>query len=459
MAMILLVEDEQLLRWGMRRQLEQHGHVVAEAPTLGAAEAHLKDHRPDIVLLDLRLPDGNGLDFMAAQTQNLAESQVIVATASGQVDAAVRAMKLGAFDFLTKPVNEDELIALIGQALERQQERNAAERYRRQAESAGRLQVVAESAAMRAVLDLARTVAQSAAATVLIQGETGTGKEVLARYVHAHSTRSGGPLLAINCAALPEQLVESELFGHEKGAFTDAKAARKGLFELAQSGTLVLDEVGELPMTMQAKLLRVLEERSFRRVGGIREIFVDVRVLAVSNRDLAQAAAKGTFRPDLFHRLNVFPLQIPPLRQRRDDIVPLALAFVQQFAATAGKSFSGLAPELRERLVRYDWPGNVRELKNLMERASILEPGGLVTGRHLPGNALGDDSPEVSSHESGPILPLDQVEYQLIRRAMESCDGNQSAAARLLGVSRDQLRYRLKRYREEGRWEGSTDDE
>ena len=456
MALILIVEDEKLIRWGMRKQLEHYGHVVLEAPTMAEAAVHVRDHRPDIALLDLRLPDGNGLDFLQEQQAALAETAVIVVTASGQVEMAVRAMKLGAFDFLPKPLKEEDLVRVVGAALERQQERNAVERLKRDGERVTGSPPVAVSEAMRDVLRLCETVAGSAAGTVLVQGETGTGKEVVARFIHSRSARSGGPLVALNCAALPEQLVESELFGHEKGSFTDARSARKGIFELAHGGTVILDEIGELPMGMQAKFLRFLEERFFRRVGGMRDLWVDVRILALTNRTLEDRVNEGSFRSDLFYRLNVFPVQIPPLRERREDILPLALHFLKQYGTAGGRIFTDISPALRETLVRYDWPGNVRELRNLMERTSILEPGGIATGKFLPlasRAATTSGAIPVVSVLGDAVLPLDEVEFQMVKRAMKAEGGNQSKAAKLLGVSRDQVRYRVKRYREEGRWD------
>jgi DNA-binding NtrC family response regulator len=460
-AFILLVEDEKLIRWGFRRALESRGHVVHEAATLENAEAHLKDHRPDILILDVRLPDGNGVDFMVEQKAALAESLVIVITASGAVETAVRAMKAGAVDFLSKPLSEEEMLAAVEAAAERLSERNAVERTRREGERATERAVVATSAGMKSVLEMAAVVAASPAATVLVSGETGTGKEVVARFIHARSARSGNPILTLNCAALPEHLVESEIFGHEKGAFTDAKSGRKGLFELGDGGTLVLDEVGELPLPLQAKLLRFLEDRSFRRVGGTREIRVDVRVMALSNRDLEEATKSGAFRSDLYFRLNVFPIHLPPLRERPDDILPLAEHFVGLFGPLSGKAFSGISPELAEALRRHQWPGNVRELRNLMERATILEQGGVVTGRHLPIIRPPDSAQGVSREPfGGEVLPLDDAEFLLVERAMRASGGNQSKAGRLLGVTRDQVRYRIRRYVDEGRWKlGAPEDE
>ena len=450
MALLLLIEDERLLRWALRQLLERHGHVVHEAGSLHEAEVHLGQHCPEVVLLDVGLPDGNGLEFLAAHREALADSVVIVMTASGRIEDAVHAMKLGAFDFLSKPVNQDDLLALVDQALVRRREGLEAEGARQARETQARVNLVAESPAMKEVLRLTTSVAASAATTVLIQGETGVGKEVVARVLHAGSPRAAAPLQALNCAALPETLVESELFGHEKGAFTDAKAMRRGLFELAEGGTVVLDEIGELPPSLQAKLLRFLEERVLRRIGGVRDILVNVRVLALTNRNLGERVAEGNFRQDLFYRLNVFPITVPPLRDRREDILPLGLHFVRRFGALCGKAFTGFSADLQERLLAHPWPGNVRELRNLMERVVIMEPGGVVRGCDL---ALGGGQAPVGERRLGDgIVPLDEVEFVMVWRAMRAAHGNQSEAARLLGVTRDQVRYRVKRYRQECRW-------
>lgn len=454
MALLLLVEDEKLLRWALKTRLQKAGHVVDEASTLAEADDHLKRRRPEVVILDVNLPDGNGIEYLAAQTEKLSESAVIVFTADGRVEDAVRAMKLGAWDFLSKPVDQEELLRLVGHATEFLRERLEAEGSRRAREKQSKVRVIAESPAMREVLRLAGTVASSGATTVLVNGETGVGKEVIARYIHANSRRANAPLQTLNCAAIPENLVESELFGYEKGAFADAKVPRKGLFELADGGTVVLDEIGEISASLQAKILRFLEERTFRRIGGTREIPVDVRVLALTNRTLEQRVASGEFRGDLFFRLNVFPITVPPLRERREDILPLALAFAQQFGAACGKRFIDLSDELKARLMTHPWTGNVRELRNLMERASILEPGGILTGRYLPlTTALQGADSEVEADPTfgDHIVPLDEIEFIMVQRALRAAGGNQSQAARLLQVSRDQLRYRVKRYRDEGR--------
>ena len=448
MALILIVEDEALLRTTLRRRLEQFGHVVHEAPTIAEGRDHLVRHQPDLVLLDLLLPDGNGLDFLAEQREALAESLILVMTGTGQIEDAVRAMKLGALDFLQKPVVHNELLILIERALKRRRERTDAERTRREREREAADRIVAESPGMKSALGLAGTVAGSPATTVLVQGETGTGKEVIARYIHARMPGRDLPLCFMNCAAMPEMLAESELFGHEKGAFTDARETRKGMFELADGGVLVLDEIGEMPPPLQAKLLRCVEERQIRRVGGSREILVSVRVIALTNRDLEARVREGSFRKDLFFRLNVFPITVPPLRDRREDILPLAHYFLERFAPKVGRTLHGFSPAARRRLEQYDWPGNAREVRNVVERAAILERGDEIGVRHL--NVPDADAP--STTDEGEILSLDEMEYRSIVRAVRACDGNQSAAAKLLGVSRDQLRYRVARYRDEGRW-------
>jgi len=449
MALLLLVEDEPLLRWALAKRLRNAGHTVHEAPTVAVAEDHLRRHRPDLVLLDIHLPDGNGLDLLVSHKDAIAESTVIVMTAEGTIDDAVRAMKLGAWEFLTKPVDQDELLLLVEKAMALRGERLEAEGSRRSRDRQSGREIVAASPAMKQTLALAAKVASASATTVLIHGETGVGKEVVARYIHARSPRADGPLQALNCAAMPEQLVESELFGYEKGAFTDAKGTRKGLFELAHRGTVVLDEIGEVPPSLQSKLLRFLEERQLRRLGGSRDIPVDVRVLALTNRDLRNEIDSGRFRSDLFFRLNVFPIRVPPLRERPEDIIPLALAFMTQFAASCAKSFSGISPRFTDWMLGHEWTGNVRELRNTIERAVILETGDQLTGEELLISLAGTPRPGGTGAEE--IIPLDEVEHLMVTRALRAAEGNQSQAARILKVSRDQLRYRVKRYREEGR--------
>ena len=454
MALILIVEDEKLLRWALEKQLQRAGHQVRVAGDLNTAAAHLAAAQPDVVLLDLGLPDGNGLDFYEDNRDRLEGSVVIVMTALGAVGEAVRAMKLGAIDFLSKPVNQADLVALVdrslnvrGVELEAQAARHGRERRLAQA-------VIGASPAFREVMDVAEQVATSEVATILVRGESGVGKNVIARQVHALSSRRARPILEVSCATIPFNLMESELFGHEKGAFTDAKAVKRGVCELAEGGTVVLDEIGELQLDLQAKLLHFLEERRFRRVGGTREIVVDVRVVALTNRDLQAMVREKTFRNDLFYRLNVFPLYVPPLRQRGEDILPLARHFLATLQPKLGRHFDGFEREAENLLLGYSWPGNVRELRNVVERAIVLERGPQVSPRSLLLDwAGGTEPPPLESHHTagGTGLPasiesLEQMERAMVSRAMSATAGNQTRAAELLGITRDQLRYRLKQF-------------
>ena len=447
MALILLVEDEELLRWTLAKRLSKGGHTVHEAPTLADAADHLRRHQPDLMLLDLALPDGHGLDFFERHRPDLEDTVTIVMTAVGDVEDAVRAMKLGAFDFLAKPVDSTELLALIDRSLARRDEHLTAQVARREQETRTSADIVAHSAAFKRVLEVACQVGRSHVDTILIQGESGTGKNVVARYIHAVSARRNRPLLEINCAALPEHLVESELFGHERGAFTDAKATKRGTLELASEGCVVLDEIGELKPEIQAKLLQFLESRVFRRVGGLREIRVETRVIALTNQDLRTMVEAERFRGDLYYRLCVFPITVPPLRERREDILPLARAFLQDLQSNLGRRFTGLSREAENLLLAYSWPGNVRELRNVIERAMILETGSEITPQSLildpemrPASTAGDPG------ALGGIVTLQEAERELVRRAMLATGGNQTRAAELLGITRDQLRYRLKPY-------------
>ena len=451
MALILLVEDEKLLRWTLAEKLVRAGHAVHEAADLGAAASLLEHHQPDVMLLDLSLPDGHGLDFYEKHRPRLEDTVTIVMTAVGQVEDAVRSMKLGALDFLSKPVDQQELIALIERSVSVRGDRLEVEAARQSRERNLNVELVVESPACRKILEIAEEVARSEVDTILIQGVSGTGKNVLARHIHAVSDRRKKPLIEVSCAAIPDNLVESELLGHERGAFTDAKNTRKGAFELADGGTVVLDEVGELKPELQAKLLHVLEERRLRRVGGSREIMVDVRVIGLTNRDLGAMTREGSFRQDLFYRLNIFPITMPPLKDRPEDILPLARHFLSTRQAKVGRHFEGFTRDAENRLLAYSWPGNVRELRNVVERALILERGSRVDGSSLildqGAPATATSRPESSGAAgSGAIIPLEQMERDLVARAMQATGDNQTRAAELLGITRDQLRYRLKKF-------------
>ncbi|MCD4749119.1 MAG: sigma-54 dependent transcriptional regulator [Thermoanaerobaculales bacterium] len=455
MALVLLVEDEKLLRWSLKQRLEKDGHQVHAAEDLAEATSHINKHRPDLLLLDLGLPDGHGLDFFEQNRSILEETVVLVMTAVGQVEDAVRAMKLGALDFLSKPIDHMALVELVNRSIEVRTTKRDAGLARRFQERQLKEEVIAESEEFRRTLEIATEVSRSQVQPILLLGESGTGKNVVARHIHRVSERRNQPFLEVNCAAIPEQLMESELFGHEKGAFTDAKSSRKGSFELAEGGTVLLDEVGEIRYDLQAKLLHLLEDRTFRRVGGARELRADVTVVAATNRDLRRMVAQKEFRDDLYYRLSVFPIEIPALRDRKDDILPLARMFLKNLKKKTGRVFDCLTREAENVLLSYSWPGNIRELRNVMERAVILERGPHLEARSLvldciqtvisPEEALG--SPAPAEMPQG-IVPLEEVEREMVKRAMDAAGDNQTRAAELLGVSRDQLRYRLKKFEE-----------
>jgi DNA-binding NtrC family response regulator len=405
------------------------------------------------MLLDLSLPDGHGLDFYQVNQGHLQDTMVIVMTAVGQVEDAVRAMKLGAIDFLNKPVDQVELARLIDRSVTLREDQLEATAARQIRERDLKQELIAESPAFREVVRIAGEVAQSEVSSILLQGESGTGKNVMARQIHAQSTRSKKPILEVSCAAIPDNLLESELLGHEKGAFTDAKDTRLGTFELADGGTVVLDEVGELKLELQAKLLHVLEERRLRRVGGTREIYVDVRVIALTNRNLDDMVQEGGFRQDLFYRLNIFPITVPPLRERPEDILPLATHFLDGLQSKFGRKLDGFSREAENHLLGYSWPGNVRELRNVIERAMILEKDKKIGPTSLILTPVGESAvmpPTKASAEE--ILPaqgipsLEEMERELVTRAMRASGNNQTRAAELLGITRDQLRYRLKKF-------------
>ena len=410
------------------------------------------------MLLDIDLPDGSGLDVLRKIHQERPECIVIMITGNVQIDNTIAALRGGAYDFIGKPINLEELRVTIRNGIEARQLRREVEQVRKErAREFNFRQIIGESAAMKKMLALAAKVAESEVSSVLLQGESGTGKDLVAKAIHYGSQRADGPFIAINCAALPATLIESELFGYEKGAFTDAKARKEGLFEQAEDGTLLLDEIGELELALQAKLLRVLEEGAFRRVGGLKDIPMDVRVLAASNRDLKAESDAGCFRLDLYYRLSIIQIDIPPLRERGDDVLLLAQHYIETIGARLRlrKKITGLSPEVVDVFRKYNWPGNVRELRNVIERALILEDNETITTEYLPGSLLGPikhDGRATSGHDVAAqfLLPnegisLDAAELSFVQQAIERSGGNQTRAAELLGISRDQLRYRLKK--------------
>ena len=448
---LLVVDDERLIRWSLEQTLAKAGYEVSSASTGEVALAAVREDPPDLILLDLKLPDVDGLQVLRQIKELNPHLQVLIMTAYADVGTAVEAMKLGAYDYLPKPIDFENLAVTIRNALEASQLKRKVQLLSEKHLYPYHFdRIVGTSRGIQEVIAMARKVARSEATTVLIEGESGTGKDLLAKAIHYESARAEEPFMEIACTAMPETLLESELFGHERGAFTDAKTQKKGLLEVAHGGTIFLDEIGDMSGGLQAKLLRVLEERSFRRVGGTKDITVDVRVIAASNRDLRQAMESGDFRKDLYYRLQVVTITIPPLRNRRDDIPLLARHFLEYFSREFKKRLPRLSPQAERLLVQYDWPGNVRELRNVIERAMILEDTGDLLPGHLP--------PEIGGLAASAVLPaptfqlpetgivLEEVEREFVRQALDLTQGNQTRAARLLGLTRDELRYRVKKF-------------
>ncbi len=456
---ILLVEDKDSLRTMLRHALEAQDHTVVEARDQAEAIAALQRARPGVVLSDLRLPNGDGFGVLRAAKELDPELPVIVMTAFGSIQDAVSAMKEGALDFLAKPVDPEHLLLLVERALS--QRRLATENILLKEELAARRgapQIVGEDPKLKQV-SVALQRAAVTDTTVLLEGESGTGKELFARTLHALSQRADGPFVAINCAAIPETLLETELFGHEKGAFTGASQRKPGKFELAHRGTLFLDEIGELPLALQAKILRALEEKKFERVGGTSLLQVDVRVVAATNRNLRAAVAARQFREDLFFRLSVFPITIPPLRERQSDIPMLAKYFIDRFCRDLNKKPLTLAPSAIDELLKYQWPGNVRELQNCIERAVILTEGDAIHARHLslsfrdaaPGAGAGDASPWDQIDLSGTMAAatgrvVAEVERRKLASALSEAGGNRAKAAETLQMGFKALAAKLREY-------------
>lgn len=454
---ILVVDDDQAIRWTLKEALQSWGLSPIEAATVAEAAKQFASHSPAAVLLDIDLPDGSGLDVLREIKNEHHDAIVIMITGNVHIDNTISALRGGAYDFISKPINLEELRITIRNAIEaRQLRREVADVRKERAREFNFGQIVGESAAMKKMLALAAKVAESEVSSVLLQGESGTGKDLVAKAIHYGSERAEQPFVAVNCAALPATLIESELFGYEKGAFTDAKARKEGLFEQAEGGTLLLDEIGELELSLQAKLLRVLEEGAFRRVGGLKDIPLDVRVLAASNRDLKAESEAGRFRLDLYYRLSIIQIDIPPLRERGDDVLLLAQHYIDRLSARLKrkKRITGLSPAATGVFRKYQWPGNVRELRNVIERALILEDEDEITTEYLPDGLMPLHAATRASEAQGSfVLPaegisLDEAELSFVRQAIERSGGNQTRAAQLLGISRDQLRYRLKKLEE-----------
>jgi len=450
-GVVAVCDDEMLIRLWLDEHLSEAGFSVETYERGGELIAGVLETRPDLVLLDLRLPDGSGLDFLTQIREIDPNIAVIMMSAYGEVETAVKAVRDGAHHFLEKPIELAELLLLIDQALENLRLASEVGRYREgNAWQFREITLVGRSFAMRRVAELiTRLALRGSPANVLIRGESGTGKDVIARAIHARGPRRDRPFISVNCTALPDSLVESELFGHEAGAFTDAREAKSGLFELANGGTIFLDEIGDMPKPGQGKLLQVLESHTLRRVGGVRDLPVDVHVISATNRDLDEAVKAGLFREDLFYRLNVVPIEIPPLRDRREDIAPLTMHFIDSLCAEMRIEPRLPSPQALRALEAHDWPGNSRQLRNVLERILLLQYEETIGLSALPPEFGGPEKPGAS--QSGFVLPsggidLDAVEKDLINQALHLADGNKSLAARLLSLSRDTLRYRLEKH-------------
>ena len=446
-ARLLVVEDDAGMRDFLAGGLRRRGYAAEVAGDGDSALASLASIDVDVVITDLNMRGMNGLELCERIVTNRPDVPVVVITAFGSVDSAIAAMRAGAYDFLTKPFEFEALELAVARAAQHRSLRAEVRRLR--AEVAGAppfAELVGESAPMQRLYDLMGRIAGSDA-SVLITGESGTGKELVARALHRSSPRHAGPFVAINCAALPEPLLESELFGHVRGAFTDARADRVGLLAQASGGTLLFDEIGELPATLQPKLLRALQERRVRPVGGTREQPFDARVIAATNRDVDGMVEDGSFREDLFFRINVIHLSVPPLRDRGNDVLLLAQRFLEREAQRTGKPLAPIGPEVAERLLSYAWPGNVRELHNCIERAVALARYDRITVDDLPERIQRYRAPASPSEEHGPLLPLAEVERRHILRVLDECGGNQTMAARILGLARRTLHRKLAEYR------------
>lgn len=450
-ARILVVDDEYLIRWTLQQNLEKEGYEVILSETGEDGLEKMKEEAPDIVLLDIKLPGMDGYEVLEEVLKIDPGIVPIMITAYEDVEGVVKAMKLGAFDYITKPFDFSKVLISIQKSLETSKLKREVTRLRAEKRIwVGFQDIVVVSKEMARVFETAEKIAQSDTSTVLIQGETGTGKELIAHAIHDRSKRKNMPFVTVNCAGFPENLLENELCGHEKGAFTDAKEVKKGLLEMAEGGTLFLDEIGDMGLSLQAKLLRLVEQKTFRRMGGVKDIQANVRIVTATNKDLLKQKEEGKFREDLFYRINVASLKIPPLRERTDDILPLTKYFIHKYNEDFHKNVQKISKGVEEFFLDYRWPGNVRELRNVIERAMLLGEEKALLMEHLPIEILGQVSREGMAIEGIGIPPegisLEKVEEALVRQALKMTNGNQTKAAKLLDISRDALRYRMQKF-------------
>ncbi len=444
---VLIIDDEKTIRDSLSFFFKGKGCETCQAAGGAEGISLARDAAPDLVILDQRLPDMSGMDALAGIRAVQPDSVVIILTAYGSISGAVDAMRAGAFDYLVKPVDMDALEVAVERAAYVQGLKKENVLLKSLSEARPGEEIAGESPEVHKLLLMIDLLAENANTTVLIEGESGTGKELAARKIHGSSGRKGRPFVEINCASLSESLLESDLFGHERGAFTDAKTMKRGLLEVAHGGTLFLDEVGEMSLSLQPKLLRVIETRQFRRVGGTRDTKVDVRIIAATNRNLAEAVAARAFREDLYYRLRVMPLVIPPLRDRGSDVLVLARRFLSEMTQGVKKDIRGMSRQCEGYLLRYPWPGNVRELKNVVERAVIIADGPYIGPEHLPKELTVPGGAPAPMETDGPPMSLHKAEMLHVLGVMDYTGGNQSEAARILGLSRSTLISKLKKYK------------
>ncbi len=450
---ILVIDDEKLIRWSFEKKLGAKGHNIFTAETGEEGIKLFETHYPEVVFVDNHLPGIDGIDVIPIIKELNEEVCIIFMTAYESVDVAVEAMKKGAFEYIRKPFTFDEIFSVINNISEKINIKNELLLLRRQQKEEITFDnIIHQSAAMKQIVQISKKIARTDATTILLLGESGTGKDVFARAIHNDSNRKTRPFVTINCSSLPETLLESELFGHEKGAFTDAKNLKKGLFEIADGGTVFLDEIGEINQATQIKLLGVLENRTILRLGRTKEIPVDVRIIAATNKNIKESIENKTFREDLYYRLQIFQIEIPPLSKRKEDITPLLDFFIAMFNDMFRKKIKSIDPDARKLLEHYNWPGNVRELRNVVERAVILQSGSTLHVSSLPGEI--NNIQPLKNNSTGYFfnfpeegIVLDDVEKQIIMQALQMSNYNQTKASKLLGVSRDTLRYKQKKYK------------